>query len=129
MKSKEETFALNRIVHIITDLRPLLQDRARAVTPDGYVLWDCLNEMEEIARTLAGTNTPVTLQTVTEGEDNVATTGESKPENQGTEGAGAFKITSANALPYSAPMKPASGAGASLKYAVQYSQNALGIKT
>ena len=88
MKSKEETFALNRIVHIITDLRPLLQDRARAVTPDGYVLWDCLNEMEEIARTLAGTIAPVTLQTVTEGEDNVATNGEPKPENQGTEGAG-----------------------------------------
>ena len=79
MKSKEETFALNRIVHIITDLRPLLQDRARAVTPDGYVLWDCLNEMEEIARTLAGTIAPVTLQTVTEGEDNVATNGEPKP--------------------------------------------------
>lgn len=43
--------------------------------------------------------------------------------------AGAFKITSASALPYSAPMATASGSGAELKYGVQYSQNALGIKT
>ena len=43
--------------------------------------------------------------------------------------AGAFKITSASPLPYSAPMKVASGSGATLKYAVRYSQNALGIKT
>ena len=43
--------------------------------------------------------------------------------------AGAFKITSANALPYSAPMQTASGSGATLKYGCQYSQNGLGIKT
>ena len=43
--------------------------------------------------------------------------------------AGAFKITSASALPYSAPMATASGSAATLKYGVQYSQNALGIKT
>ena len=43
--------------------------------------------------------------------------------------AGSFKITSANALPYSAPMQTASGSGATLKYSCQYSQNGLGIKT
>ena len=43
--------------------------------------------------------------------------------------AGAFKITSGSALPYSAPMKTATGANETLKYAVQFSQNALGIKT
>lgn len=53
---------MKRILHIIGDLRPLLQDRIKAVTPDGYVLGDCLKEIEDIATACAGIAMPVTTE-------------------------------------------------------------------
>ena len=79
----------------------------------------------------AGSHTYVETQTTTFGLQSFLLTNIDDMRDQILRyaSAGAFKITSSSALPYRAPMETASGSGATLKYAVQYSQNALGIKT
>jgi len=50
----DERYAMKRIVEIVGDLRPLLDDRMRAITPSGFVLSECLKEIEDIAKAYGG---------------------------------------------------------------------------
>ena len=80
--SKEETFAMKRIVQIVEDMRPLLNDRIKAITPDGYVLGDCLNEISDIATACAGIESPRLQEEVANGSD----AGTIEQQDQDTDG-------------------------------------------
>lgn len=83
MKSTEEKAALKRIMKVISDLRPLLQDRYNAITPDGFRLVECLDEIDSLANTLAGTDD--TSIAVTIEETNVDTIGQLSTDHRPTD--------------------------------------------